>query len=183
MHGAPPSSPPPPGGFNAVFMVGVAGDAYDLDWQAYTHHVDPCDLFNGLENFSPPPFLNVAAADAQIAAAGWMRVSDWNYTDDIWGCVVEPGRQDSERPEGASREESLTMVRAANAAGQLHPPARARAACPTCRRKNVTDVRQVIRLRRPGTFTPGGAHMKFTGQAAWVYRCSACGADGDAQPR
>lgn len=99
MHGTPPSSPPPPGGFNAVFMVGVVGDAYDLDWQSYTRDVDPCDLFNGLENFSPPPFLHVAAADAQIATAGWTRVSDWNYTDDIWGCVVELGRQGSVRPE------------------------------------------------------------------------------------
>lgn len=78
----------PPGGFNAAFIIGVAGDAYEIDWKSYTGDVDPDDLFNGEDNFDPPPFLLPEAADAQIRAAGWARASDWSYTDDIWGCVV-----------------------------------------------------------------------------------------------
>lgn len=78
----------PPGGFSAVFVVGVAGDAYELDWKAYTAKVDPADLFDGSDNSGPAPFLLVTAADAQIRAAGWARAGDWSFTDDIWGCVV-----------------------------------------------------------------------------------------------
>lgn len=83
----------PASGFNAVFVVGVAGDAYDLDWQGYTGDVTPGGLFDGSDNTLPPPLLLIAAADAQIAAAGWARASDWSYTDDIWGCVVSPAAE------------------------------------------------------------------------------------------
>lgn len=80
----------PPGGFNAAFIIGVAGDAYELDWQSYTSEVSPAELFNGEDNFGLAPFLLIEAADAQIRAVGWVRVGDWSYTDDIWGCVVQP---------------------------------------------------------------------------------------------
>jgi hypothetical protein len=75
-----PHSPAPPGGFNAALIIGIAGDAYELDWQSYT----------GEDNFGRPPFLLTPAAGAQITAAGWTRASDWSYTDDTWGCVVTP---------------------------------------------------------------------------------------------
>jgi hypothetical protein len=85
-----PGRTAPLGGFNAAFIIGVAGDAYEIDWQAYTGDVSPADLFNGEDNSGPPPFLLAEAADAQIRATGWTRASAWSYTDDIWGCVVEP---------------------------------------------------------------------------------------------
>jgi len=93
MSPRPPSRPAPAGGFNAVFIIGIAGDSYDLDWQSYTGQVAPEGLFDGTDNTLPAPFLLTPAADAQITAAGWIRTGEWSYTDDIWGCVVVPAER------------------------------------------------------------------------------------------
>jgi hypothetical protein len=84
---------------------------------------------------------------------------------------------------GPSHEENLALVAQANAAGQLAPPTRVRAACPGCGNTGVIDVRQVMRLQRPGTFSLAGAQAKAPGRIVWVYKCSACGAEGDAAPK
>lgn len=85
--------------------------------------------------------------------------------------------------EGPTHEENLALVAQANASGQLAPPTRVRAACPSCGKQNVIDVRQVMRLQPPGTFSLAGVQMKAPARIVWVYKCSACGAEGAAAPK
>jgi hypothetical protein len=77
-----------PHGFRAVFLTGPAGLTFD--YQTYTTDVDPADLFDGDGNSADPPPIDIPAADNALAVAGYIRVTDWNYTDDIWGAVVRP---------------------------------------------------------------------------------------------
>jgi hypothetical protein len=92
-------------------------------------------------------------------------------------------RSDDKMTEGPSHEENLALVAQANAAGQLVPPTRVRAACPERGEQDVIDVWQVMRLQRPGAFSLAGAQTKAPGRIVRVYRCSACGAAGDAAPK
>lgn len=86
-------------------------------------------------------------------------------------------------PEQPTHEENLALLAEANAAGQLAGPLRVGAACPECGERDVIDVRQVLRLQEPGTWSLAGAQTKYPGRIGWVYKCSACGAEGSAAPK
>jgi len=82
-------------GFQAAFLINP-GPALAIDYQSYTTEVDPGDLFDEAGNFTDPAPIDISAADAALADAGYSRVTDWNYTDDIWGAVIR--RTSSSRP-------------------------------------------------------------------------------------
>lgn len=82
-----------------------------------------------------------------------------------------------------THEENLALVEQANAAGHLAEWARVHAPCPSCRAEWVVDVRQVLRTKPPGTFSLAGVQAKAPARIVWVYKCSACGTQGDAEPR
>lgn len=84
---------------------------------------------------------------------------------------------------GPSAEDNAAAIAAANAAGQLVDWSRVGTACPKCGTRDVVDVRQVLRLQKPGTFSLAGVQVKAPAALAWEYRCSACGATGSAEPR
>lgn len=84
---------------------------------------------------------------------------------------------------GPTSEENLAAVTRANAHGQLVDWSRVSVACPECEQRNVLGVRQVYRLALFGTFALAGAQLKAPARIAWEYKCSACGAEGDAEPK
>lgn len=86
-------------------------------------------------------------------------------------------------PESPTHEENLALLAEANAAGQLAGPLRVGTACPECGQRDVIDVRQVLKLKDPATVSLAGVQTKFTGRIGWVYKCSACGAEGSAAPK
>jgi DNA-directed RNA polymerase subunit RPC12/RpoP len=55
--------------------------------------------------------------------------------------------------------------------------------CPKCLSVDGLEVRRDFRAKPLGSFSIAGAQMKVVGGFAWQYRCTACGATGDAQPK
>lgn len=55
-------------------------------------------------------------------------------------------------------------------------------ACPRCRKRHVVDVKGVMRVQPPGTFSLAGAQTKFPARESWRYECTNCGATGPAAP-
>lgn len=55
--------------------------------------VDHAALFDGLDNTTEPVTLDIPAVDAALAAAGYERAGEWNWTDDVWGAVIRPAGQ------------------------------------------------------------------------------------------
>lgn len=62
-------------------------------------------------------------------------------------------------------------------------PYRGSTPCPKCRQTGSLEVRQVLQAKDIGTFSLSGAQMKVPAVMAWQYRCTACGAQGDAEPK
>lgn len=57
---------------------------------------------------------------------------------------------------------------------------RVTSACPSCQERYVVDVMEVFEPKPPGTYSIAGAQPKVIGTYTWKYRCTACGAMGDA---
>jgi hypothetical protein len=55
------------------------------------------------------------------------------------------------------------------------------AACPSCGERAV-EVRQVLTVQKPGTFSLAGYNLKFPARLCWQYRCAGCGDTGPAEP-
>lgn len=55
-------------------------------------------------------------------------------------------------------------------------------ACPVCSTRYVIQVRRVLRAKPLGTFSLSGTQMKVSVRDGWEYRCTACGAEGLAEP-
>jgi len=55
--------------------------------------------------------------------------------------------------------------------------------CPNCGTRNAVHVRQVMRVKPPGTYSLAGVQTKFPARPGWVYRCSECGDRGGAAPK
>jgi predicted RNA-binding Zn-ribbon protein involved in translation (DUF1610 family) len=53
-------------------------------------------------------------------------------------------------------------------------------ACPAC---GDSDIRVQHVLTATGPAHLAGAQLKFSATGKWVYRCFACGAEGDATPK
>lgn len=56
-------------------------------------------------------------------------------------------------------------------------------ACPACHERYVVQVREVLAAKPLGTFSLAGSQMKFSAVRTWVYRCTACGTSGGAEPK
>lgn len=55
--------------------------------------------------------------------------------------------------------------------------------CPKCGQTGSLEVCQVLQARKIGTFSLAGAQMKVPARVVWQYRCTACGAQGEAEPK
>lgn len=55
--------------------------------------------------------------------------------------------------------------------------------CPKCKVRYVVEVRPVLAAKPLGTFSLSGAQMKVSARDTWEYRCTNCGATGEAEPK
>lgn len=61
------------------------------------------------------------------------------------------------------------------------PSLRASSGCPVCRTRHVVDLCRVLRPKPHASYSVAGAQTKVATEEVWVWRCTRCGAAGDAQ--
>lgn len=54
--------------------------------------------------------------------------------------------------------------------------------CPGCGERSAVEVRQVLVVREPGTYSLAGAQDKVAAVMSWEYRCVRCLDSGPASP-
>lgn len=54
--------------------------------------------------------------------------------------------------------------------------------CPDCGKRSAVEVRQVLVVQKPGTYSLAGTPDKVVARAGWEYRCTSCGVSGPAAP-
>jgi hypothetical protein len=57
---------------------------------------------------------------------------------------------------------------------------RASSGCPSCHRRHVVDVHEVLEAKPTGTYSIAGAWPKLVAVSTWQYTCTNCGATGGA---
>jgi hypothetical protein len=81
-----PATHPAFPGFTGAFIEYDEGQP--LTYIQYSGRVGPAVQFAGDQNTREPDPIDVPQRDAQLAADGYLRVGDWSWTADIWGCAV-----------------------------------------------------------------------------------------------